>query len=193
MNSKQWRLQLRDEYYTPKYLVKPIIKYLPKNATIWCPFDTANSEYVIELRKAGHTVIHSHIADGQDFFTYIPSQDFDFVISNPPFSLKKDILIRLYSIGKPFALLLGLPILNYNEIQDVFITNNSEVQLLMFNKKSTFDGNPSSFNSSYFCYNFLPKDIICEKLEIQYKSSSMEQDRNKILSCVSAKKKKDSK
>ena len=28
-----------DEVYTPAYAVKPIIKFIPSNSTIWCPFD----------------------------------------------------------------------------------------------------------------------------------------------------------
>src|SRR5699024_2308619 len=43
-----------DEKYTPRYAVLPIIKYLPRKAVIWCPFDTENSEFVIALKEAGH-------------------------------------------------------------------------------------------------------------------------------------------
>lgn len=28
-----------DGVYTPAYAVKPIIKFIPSNSTIWCPFD----------------------------------------------------------------------------------------------------------------------------------------------------------
>ena len=30
-----------DECYTPDYGVTPILKYIPKDAKVWCPFDTA--------------------------------------------------------------------------------------------------------------------------------------------------------
>jgi len=62
----------KDEYYTPPILVKPILRYVPENSTIWCPFDTEHSEFVLLLTEAGHKVIHSHIWDGQDFFEYEP-------------------------------------------------------------------------------------------------------------------------
>ena len=68
---------VNDERYTPEILVKPIIKYLKPNSTIWCPFDTKNSEFVINLEAAGHKVIYSHIILGQDFFTYEPEEDYD--------------------------------------------------------------------------------------------------------------------
>ena len=32
-----------NEYYTPPYAIKPIIKYLKPHSTIWCPFDTEES------------------------------------------------------------------------------------------------------------------------------------------------------
>lgn len=104
-----------DEVYTPAYAVKPLLKYLNKgnkpSYTIWCPFDTEESEYVKLLRAAGHRVIATHIDNGQNFFTYEPEENYDFIISNPPFSLKDAILKRLNELNKPFAILLPLPAL----------------------------------------------------------------------------------
>jgi len=48
-----------DECYTPSACVLPIIPFIPKGAVVWCPFDTEESEFVKEIRKAGHKVIHS--------------------------------------------------------------------------------------------------------------------------------------
>ena len=59
---------LNDEYYTPPILVEMILPYVKKKSTIWCPFDTAESEFVIQFKKEGHKVIHSHIFYGLDFF-----------------------------------------------------------------------------------------------------------------------------
>lgn len=39
----------KDEYYTPKILVEPILKFLKPNSYIWCSFDTEDSEFVILL------------------------------------------------------------------------------------------------------------------------------------------------
>lgn len=59
-----------DEYYTPAYAVKPIIKYLGDTSkTIWCLFDTQDSEYVKLLREAGHTVIATNIDEGKISFS----------------------------------------------------------------------------------------------------------------------------
>lgn len=152
-----------DERYTPQILVYPIMKFLKKGSTIWCPFDTENSEFVITLKENGYKVLFSHISLGQDFFTYEPKEEYDYIISNPPFSLKLKVFDRLYKLNKPWAMLMNLECLNYQIVGQFFL--NKEFQLLLVDKKVSFDGNTSSFNSSYFCSNLLPKQIIVEHLE----------------------------
>ena len=147
----------KDEYYTPKILVDVIIPYIPKDKTIWCPFDTEHSEFVIALQDNGNKVIHSHIIEGKDFFTYEPD-GYDYIISNPPFTKKLKVFDRLYRLNKPFAMVCGLPILNYQEVGEFFL--DKDLQLLIVDKKVSFDGNTASFNNSYFCRNILPKDIV---------------------------------
>src|SRR5574344_1512950 len=84
-----------DEVYTPDYAVKPILKFLKPGSVIWCPFDTEDSEYVKIFKEAGYKVIYSHIDNGQNFFEFEPKEDYDVIISNPPFSIKDAILNRL--------------------------------------------------------------------------------------------------
>ena len=74
-----------DECMTLDYAVKPIIKYIPKDWVVWCPFDTENSEFVKQIRENGNKVIRSHISEGKDFYTYEPDEHWDCIISNPPF------------------------------------------------------------------------------------------------------------
>lgn len=86
-----WHIRANDERYTPRYAVLPIIKYLPQKAVIWCPFDTENSEFVLTLKENGFKVTHSHIVNGDDFYTYEPEY-WDIIVSNPPLSNKRQIL-----------------------------------------------------------------------------------------------------
>lgn len=83
-----------DETYTPAYAVKPILKYIPKNSIVWCPFDTKESEYVRLIQENGNKVIFSHIDEGKNFFFYEP-KEYDCIISNPPFSLKDEVLKKV--------------------------------------------------------------------------------------------------
>ena len=147
----------RDEYYTPKILVESILPYILLGKIVWCPFDTENSEFVLAFKARGNKVVYSHIRDGLDFFEYEPEY-YDYIVSNPPFTRKLDVLKRLYALNKPFAMLLPLPMLNYQEIGNFFV--GKKVELLIVDKKVSFDGNTSSFNSSFFCKDILPRELI---------------------------------
>lgn len=154
----------RDELYTPEKLVRIILPYLKiwaeKNKAdpvIWCPFDTEDSEFVRVLTRENYKVVHSHINTDQNFFDYEPDQ-WDIAISNPPFSLKMDIFKRLFNFNKPFVMLCNEMIINYQEVANLFL--GYEIQMLCPDKKVSFDGYTSSFACGYFCWRFLPRDLI---------------------------------
>lgn len=162
-----------DEVYTPTYAVEPIVKYLKEfnpNATVWCPFDMAYSEYVKVFKQHGFNVIHSHIDEGQNFFYYEPEEDYDVIISNPPFSQKDNVLKRLYELDKPYAMLLPIPSL---QGQARFPWMKDGLQFLGFDKRINYYTNQDltqvqkgvSFGSCYLCKKFLPKDLILEELK----------------------------
>ena len=63
-----------DEFYTPEYAIKPILKYIKMPCTVWCPFDTEESNFVKLLSQyaaCGVSVIHSHIATGGGTFSNV--------------------------------------------------------------------------------------------------------------------------
>lgn len=157
-----------DECYTPDYGVTPILKYIPKGATVWCPFDTEESEFVKQISKQNE-IIHSHIFSGQDFFEYEPDH-WDVIVSNPPFTNKRKYFERALEFEKPFALIMTNTWLNDSAPKQLF--EEKDLQLLMFDKRMKFispdgrDNNKITFSSSYYCWNFLPKQIIMERLTI---------------------------
>lgn len=157
-----------DECFTPGYGVDPIIKYIPKNAVVWCPFDTEKSEFVKRISVA-NTVIYSHIDEKKDFFTYEPPK-WDVIVSNPPFTKKRLFFERALFFNKPFALIMTNTWLNDSAPKQLF--KDKDLQLLMFDKRMRFespDGRDNSkitFSSSYYCWNFLPKQIIMGSLDI---------------------------
>lgn len=158
-----------DECYTPDYAVRPILKYLPKDKVVWCPFDKKDSAFV-RLISETHKVIHSHLEDGQDFYSYEPAEHWDVIVSNPPFTNKKGIFTRALSFGKPFALLMNVVWLNDTSSKLVFANAGRQMQLCLLDKRVKFLNNENkpnnkiTFNSSYFCADFLPRDIVIEKL-----------------------------
>ncbi len=164
MNSKNvlYSKGKNDECYTPDYGVEPILKYIPKDVIVWCPFDTKDSEFVKQISRQ-NKVIYSHIEKGQDFFNYEP-EEWDIIISNPPFTNKRKYFERVLSLGKPFGLLMSLTWLNDSAPKQLF--KDKDLQLLMFDKRMKFKGmeNKITFSSAYFCYDFLPKQIIMKEL-----------------------------
>lgn len=156
-----------DECLTLDYAVKPILKYIPEGAIVWCPFDTQESEFVKQISENGNKVIRSHISEGKDFYTYEPDEHWDCIISNPPFTNKRMIFERALSFNKPFALIMSNTWLNDSAPKQIFKDRN--LQLLMFEERMRFKNNgvinnKITFSSSYFCCDFLPKQIIMEKL-----------------------------
>jgi len=161
-----------NENYTPYYAVEPILKYIDKKLKVWCPFDEEWSAYYNSFKEAGFNVMRSCIQEGQDFFTYEPD-DYDIIISNPPFNIKDYILSRLDKLGKPFAVLLPLNSLQGDDRYKWCFKNG--IQLLSFDSRIGFhsldkinspkpkEGSP--FASAYFCRNVLPKDLIIEHLK----------------------------
>ena len=165
-----------DECYTPDYGVEPILKYIPKDATVWCPFDTEDSQFVIQISKQ-NKVIRSHLESGQDFFDYEPDE-WDMIVSNPPFTDKIKFFERALSFNKPFALIMTNTWLNDSAPKQLF--KDRDLQLLMFDKRMKFispDGRNNdkiTFSSSYYCWNFLPKQIIMEELKVPKKKVSQD-------------------
>ena len=164
-----------DECYTPDYAVEPILEYIPEGATVWCPFDTDASEFVRLISKK-NKVIKSHLDDGQDFLQWQPKEHWDMIVSNPPFSNKRKFFDRALQFNKPFALIMANTWLNDSAPKQLF--KDKDLQLLMFDKRMKFvspDGRNNdkiTFSSSYYCWNFLPKQIIMEELNVPPKKVS---------------------
>lgn len=166
------RSEASNEQYTPFYAVEPITKYIPKEKKIWCPFDCEWSAFYQTFNRGGWHVTRSSIEEGQDFFEFAPN-DFDIIVSNPPFTRKDEVLKRLYELGKPFAILLPL-----NSLQGVsrYEYFKQGIQLLSFDKRIAFHSpdnmeeyrKGSSFATAYFCRDILPHDLIIEELK-EYK------------------------
>lgn len=159
---------INDDYRTPKYLVtclEPFILDFMRNnrinrqLVVYCPFDTEDSEFVRYFKESDAKVIYGDIKIGQDFFE-TPIPECDLIVSNPPFSMKREIFARLFHAGKPFALLLNLQAIQYQEIGLLFYEEgqrSEDVQFIIPDKKVSFNGNTSAFCSGYYCWKFIDR------------------------------------
>jgi hypothetical protein len=143
-----------DEYETPRSAWESIDRFLPKDKVIWEPFMASGLSGEV-LRSLGCEVIHQR----EDFFE---NDRGDVVVTNPPFSRKKEVLKRLKELGKPFVLLLPASVLGTKMISDWF----PDIQIIVPKGRISFLVNGTQTNSVWFASFFycwkmrLPRDII---------------------------------
>lgn len=127
------------------------------------------SKYVQVFEDNGYKVIHSHIDEDKNFFYYEPEEDYDVIISNPPFSCKDMVLKRLFELNKPYAMLLPVPSLQgqarFPYMKDIQYLGFDKRINYYTNRDFTKTQNGVSFGSCYLCKKFLPKDLIIEELK----------------------------
>jgi hypothetical protein len=151
-----------DDYMTPKHAWEDIKEYIPKNK-IWEAF-YGNGESGKYLTELGFDVIHEPL----DFFTEPPEQ-YDTIVSNPPFSLSKEVMNKLLEYDKPFILIMPSSKINTSYFR---AWKDKGLQIIIPRKRIHFkklvDGKvPDNYKSScnfdcfYYCYKInLPTDIV---------------------------------
>lgn len=160
-----------DEFYTPLYAIKPILEFIPPSVKVWCPFDTEQSLFVKELSKTNE-VVYSSLLNGQNFFEIEVPENTKYIISNPPYSLKTEVLERLFKFDIPFAMLLRIVGLFESKKRFEMFRDN-EFEIMYFNKRVAYfkdynEQKPSlnpPFSSVYICHNMLPKKIMFKEID----------------------------
>lgn len=150
-----------DDYMTPKYAWENIVSYIPKDKIIWEAFygDGTSGNNLSEL---GFKVIHEPI----DFFE---NNLGEIIVTNPPFSKVKEILLRLEELDKPFILILPSSKINTSYLRR---WKDKNIQIIIPRKRIHFiksvngkilkdEKNACNFDCLYYCYKMnLPKDIV---------------------------------
>jgi hypothetical protein len=164
---KQYKSRKSDEYYTPKHVWEKISPLLNKEKVIWEAFHRESDTHVRSseyLREIGFNVVQTK----KDFFE---ENHGDVIVSNPPYSKNKKILLRLAELNKPFCLLLNECCLHSNYFKKTFQDTLDEIQLIIPKKinyliKSEEEenelliGKGCPFYSIFICWKMnLEKDI----------------------------------
>ena len=157
------RMGQHDDYMTPKSAWEDIKEYIPQNKKIWEAFygDGNSGNY---LKDLGFDVIH----EKENFFIHNKG---DVVVSNPPFSLCKEILFRLKELEKPFILILPSSRINTEYLREFMKDNDHPLQIIIPKKRIQFtklvDGkipvgwkSQCNFDCFYYCWRMnLESDI----------------------------------
>lgn len=106
--------------------------------------------------------------EGQDFFEFEPNE-WDIIVSNPPFSVKDKVLERLYSFNKPFAILLPLNALQGKTRYEYF---KDGIQILSFDARVCYHNEEhmdtvvkgSPFATAFFLQRFTSKRLDNRKI-----------------------------
>ena len=148
--------KINDTIYTPEVAVRPLIEFLDKDLVVW-ECTGRDSKITKVLRDNGFVVIETTIPE-LDFLKDEPDFEFDMIITNSPYSLKDKFIERCYEYGKPFALLL--PITGLEGIKRGEMFNKHGIQVLVFNRRINFtEGGACWFNTSWFCWKILDRDL----------------------------------
>ena len=96
----------RDDFETSESAYRVLSITGMKNKTVWDPFFCSGAagckiKKVFGVKK----VVHHN----KDFFDKSSRpKNYDTIITNPPFSLMKEVLAEIVSIGKPYAILMRI-------------------------------------------------------------------------------------
>lgn len=159
-----------DECYTTNSEAEKIVKYISENniiekdKIIWLPFDNTFSNIYKQLVENGYNnLVLSNLEMGLDFYLYEP-EDWDIIITNPPFSGRTNLMKRLLSFNKPFIILQGTQFFNNqyavnclcaHEKDFKFLFPQSRMSFLTFNAKENIIKSGKSgisFYSFWLCY-----------------------------------------
>jgi hypothetical protein len=113
------------------------------------------------LRKAGHKVFPTGLPK-LDFLTRETRAHYDVIVTNPPYSLKDAFITRAYELDVPFAFLLPLTALEGTGRGSLF--RRYGIEVLVLDRRVEFAGNSVWFNTSWFCYRLLPRQLIFTEL-----------------------------
>ena len=107
----------QDQYYTPKDVWEVVSHLFPKDKVVWeaCMLDAVKST-----------------SPQLDCITQLPTQDWDMIITNIPFSnvLKKQILQRFVELDKPFLIILNSLNIYTKYIREIFGDNLKHLQVI---------------------------------------------------------------
>ena len=148
-----------DQYNTTPEIWEMISHLIPKNKILFEAFlkDNWSSKSAIILRDMGFNVVGNPTVD---FFGELP--EYDIIVSNPPYSMKKKIFQRLAVLDKPFILILPISTITK---QFVKVLERDKVQMIIPSKRMQFEkaGVELSrcwFDTCFLCYKInLSRDI----------------------------------
>ncbi len=134
-----------DELYTPYEALRYLLPFLPEGR-IW-ESAPGTGNIVGMLEHEGHEVVW----ENRDYFEWEPDE-WDYMVTNPPFSLKARWLERANLLSKPYAILLPVTSLGARNVQQQLM---SEAEILFLPRRIDFTGK----NAPWFAVAWFTKGL----------------------------------
>tara|TARA_R110000751_G_scaffold43398_1_gene100202 strand:+ start:4053 stop:4565 length:513 start_codon:yes stop_codon:yes gene_type:complete len=146
-----------DDYETPSECLTDLLPFLEPNKIIYDPF-YCNGRVINEWNELGYECIN----EKKDAFNREHPTDFDYLISNIPFSCKEKCIELGITLDTPFCLLMPIDAMGSKWIGKYF----DYLQFIIPNGRYNFlkNGNKGAgawFDTMWVCYKMnLPETII---------------------------------
>jgi hypothetical protein len=149
-----------DDYETTEDIWAYILPFLSFDKVIYEPFYCSGRSKEILNNLGYKDVIHEDV----DFFTNHDKYEYDVIVSNPPFSIKKKVFDKLREIDKPFIMISPVSILTKQFFMDKYKGEDISILVpkrrMQFSKKGEVNGR-CWFDCIFVCYKLgLDKQII---------------------------------
>lgn len=145
-----------DNYDTPDSILNLLYKYIPRDKCVFDPFyNTGKVKDYYNKNKI--KLIHEE----KDAFRHFP--EFDYLVSNPPYSIKKKCFEYAFHFNKPFAYLVPLDTIERQYWTEMF--RDKDFTLIIPKKRINFKESKMTcpFKLIWIIYGFnLGKQIIME-------------------------------
>jgi len=150
LNRKGQAVEFKDDdYETPKNVLEDLIPFVDSSLTIYDPF-YCNGKVIDEWKELGYTCIN----EKKDAFNR-EHPEYDIMISNIPFSLKKECMDLGMDTDKPFIFLMPIDVLGSLWIGKYW----EDISIIVPKKRYSFIKKGQKTNSSWFDTCWICKGI----------------------------------
>jgi len=146
-----------DDYETQKETLQSLLPFIKKYKIIYDPFYCQGT-----IKKYWEELGKECINEKLDAFNREHPKEYHIIISNIPFSIKKECIELFFSLDKPFIILMPIATMGSKWMSKYF----DKLQFIVPHKRINFlkngkVGNGSWFDCCFYCYGLnLDKDII---------------------------------
>jgi hypothetical protein len=157
-----------DGFQTPPEAILPLLPYIPEWATVIDPA-CGKGNIVRAFCSHGYRASGSDINKGKDFLQKVVTYSTDYIVTNPPYSIKDAWIEHCYELGSPFALLMPLTALEGQRRQACY--KKYGLQVMILPKRISFEtpndkGSSSWFATAWYCWKLnLPSDLYFSNVE----------------------------